>query len=185
MPKATLSATLYVALLLPLFAAAEPLSSGKRLSPQPVSALAAYRSMWFSLNIYYVNSTDGAPSFDASRHRYPVTSMVYDVGQIVSSVTAAHRGDSAVRFLLEALSYRIADAALSELIFAELSRRARVTKRVAGQLGPLDRTPCASELSASLDLLDATPEAYCVSLEAWRESLRLVSGSLLPTASTR
>lgn len=177
MSKAIRSATVYMAFLLPLFAAAEPPSSDRPLSPQSVSALAAYRSMWFSLNVYYVNATEGASSFDASRHRYPATSMVYDVGQIVSLVTTAHPGDSAVRFLLETLSYRIADAALSERINAELARHARIAKRVARQLDRLDRTPCSSQISANRDLLDAAPEAYCVSLEAWRESLRRVSGS--------
>ncbi|MDC6170498.1 hypothetical protein [Paucibacter sp. XJ19-41] len=127
------------------------------------------------MNVYYVNTTQGTPSFDASRYRYPVTSLVYDVGQIISSITAAQKGDLAIRFLLEALSYRIADAALAELIFAELAKRPEGTKRMVGQLKLLDDTPCATELLPNRDLLDIAPGEYCLNVDVWRESLLLAA----------
>lgn len=170
-------AVLCVALVLPPLVTGQPVPKSKQSSPKQDSVLSAYRAMWFSLNVYYVNTTQGAPAFDASRHRYPVTSLVFDVGQIVSSVTAAQKGDSGVRFLLEALSYRIADAALAELIFTELAKRQETTKTIAGQLKKLDRTPCANELLPNRDLLDVQPEAYCLSVDAWRESLGRASNS--------
>jgi len=131
--------------------------------------IASVRSAWFALDVYFVSAQlkSNSKAEMTGLKPYPITSLVFDVGQVVT-VLKDDRRPEATMFLLEAMSYQIGDSALAELVSSILKNRRPLAAAVATEMLALPKTPCIEAMEANPELLVAEPEAYCVKFDRWR-----------------